>query len=141
MKVRVVIDTNVIISGILSPRNYPAQILDAWLKGICFQPLISSALKTEIIEVLKRPKIMVRIANRSDLDALLPLLFAKAEMVKPKKIKAVVFKDKKDHFLFELASSGSAEAIITGDDILVRQKKIAEVELLTPKEFCERFQI
>ena len=62
-------------------------------------------------------------------------------MVKPKKIKSVMFNDKKDHFLFELASSGLAEAIITGDDILARQKKIAEIELLTPKKFCERFQI
>lgn len=138
MKVRAVIDTNVVVSGILSSSDsFPSRILDAWLRREGFYPLISFGLQKEIIEVLRRPKIQKRISDSDDLEVLLPILFSKAEMVKVKRIQTKAFSDKKDHFLFELALSGQAEVIVTGDGELLQKAKVQEVAIVSPREFCE----
>ena len=50
-----VFDTNVIISGIISPSGPPGRILDGILDGL-YQPVISDAILAEYTEVLTRSK-------------------------------------------------------------------------------------
>lgn len=50
-----VIDTNVLVSGMLSPAGAPGQILDAIVDGFC-SPGINDAILAECEEVLARPK-------------------------------------------------------------------------------------
>lgn len=52
---RAVIDTNVLVSGLLSRRNYPARVLDAWVFNQ-FTPVVSPDLAKEYASVLAREK-------------------------------------------------------------------------------------
>jgi putative PIN family toxin of toxin-antitoxin system len=50
-----VFDTNIIVSGIISPSGPPGRILDGILDGL-YQPVISDAILAEYTEVLTRSK-------------------------------------------------------------------------------------
>jgi uncharacterized protein len=50
-----VFDTNVIISGVLSPDGTPGKLLDAILDGLC-QPVVTDSILAEYEDVLSRPK-------------------------------------------------------------------------------------
>ena len=50
-----VFDTNVVVSGILTPGGPPGRILDAILDGVC-RPVLTDGILAEYEEVLCRPK-------------------------------------------------------------------------------------
>ena len=50
-----VFDTNVVVSGILSPEGAPGRIMEAIFDGFC-RPVYSDAILMEYEEVLTRPK-------------------------------------------------------------------------------------
>ena len=111
-KPRVVVDTNVIVSGLLVPGSAPAKIIDAWIAGRGFQPVLSKALIAEVNEVLRRPKIKARLTRKlSPLKVVLGILVNKAVQITPKHLDDGLFSDSKDHFLLELAVTAKARAI------------------------------
>jgi|GEM_PF-3016707 len=59
---RVVIDTNVIVSGILSRKGAPAEVLNAWRERR-FLLLSSSAIVAEVRTVLQYPRIYKNIIS------------------------------------------------------------------------------
>ena len=52
---RAVIDTNVVVSGMISRKSYPAKVLDSWALGQ-FTPVVSPELVREYAAVLTREK-------------------------------------------------------------------------------------
>ncbi len=133
---RVVIDTNVIVSGLIAG-GAPQRILSAWIMGH-FVVLVSKELKLEVNDVMRRTKIVPFDAKRKNL---LGTLFNQALMVLPKRIDKVTFTDKNDHFLLELAVTGNAVAIVTGDKALLKMKRVSGIELLSPERFCAKFKV
>jgi putative PIN family toxin of toxin-antitoxin system len=61
--VRVVIDTNVLISALLSEKSSPAQIVTLWREGR-FELLTSAEQLDELARVTRYPKIRERLARR-----------------------------------------------------------------------------
>ena len=136
----VVLDTNVIVSGFLSGDTYPSKILDAWLLGYV-QVAVSPELKQELNQVLKKPYISKILLNQKSIRPILGKLLNKSLMIFPKSISEVVFPDKKDHFLLELAITAKATFIVTGDKELLNVKKIKGILIYDPKQFCLKFKI
>ena len=136
----VVLDTNVIVSGFLSGDTYPSKILDAWLLKYV-QVAVSPELKQELNQVLKKPYINKILLNQKSIRPILGKLFNKSLMVLPKPISKVVFPDKKDHFLLELAITARAVVIVTGDKELLSVKKVKDIVIYSPKQFCLKFKI
>ena len=64
---RAVLDVNVLISAILSPRGSPARLLVAWQAG-AFELVVSPALLTELARALAYPK-LARLIPAADADA------------------------------------------------------------------------
>ena len=64
---RVVLDVNVLISAILSPRGTPARLLVAWQAG-AFDLFVSPALLAELRRALAYPK-LERLVTPADADA------------------------------------------------------------------------
>lgn len=62
-------------------------------------------------------------------------------MVLPQPIDVVVFSDENDHFLLELATTGKAAFIVTGDKDLLKAKRVKAIEILNPSQFCQRLKI
>src|SRR6266568_2719190 len=55
-RLRVVVDTNVWVSGLMLPDGAPGRVLDAARRGF-FTPLASWDLAEEIVDVLRRPRL------------------------------------------------------------------------------------
>ena len=136
----VVLDTNVIVSGFLSSDTYPSKILDAWLFGY-FQVAVSQELKQELNQVFKKPYINKILQNQKSIKPILGKLFNKSIMISPAPIDEVVFLDETDHFLLELAVTAQASIIVTGDKKLLNFKKIENILIYNPKQFCLKFKI
>ncbi|WP_257670591.1 putative toxin-antitoxin system toxin component, PIN family [Parapedobacter tibetensis] len=115
---RVIIDTNLWISYLLSP-NFKK--LDAILARKEINLLFSQELLDELITVTQRPKFK-KYFNAKDVSSLLYQLRTRAELVNVTSI-VHVCRDDKDNFLLGLAEDGKATHLITGDkDLLILQK-------------------
>ncbi|MCK5687400.1 putative toxin-antitoxin system toxin component, PIN family [bacterium] len=132
---RAVIDTNVVISGILSSKGAPSKIIEAWLQ-LLFTGLLSETLIAEIIDVLSRPKIK-KIAGKKAVhfDAIIRALIERSEIVYPDKALDIC-DDPKDNMLFELAEKGKSNFIVTGDKIVLQVKKYKKTKVVTPTWFA-----
>lgn len=133
---RVVVDTNVVVSALIADGT-PQKIIQAWIVGE-FLAIISKELRQEINTVLRRSKLAPFDKKRR---ILLGTLFNQALMVLPRKIQKTVFPDENDHFLYELAVTGEASAIVTGDKALLAIKRISSIEIPNPEQFWKKIGI
>ena len=134
MKIRAIIDTNVVVSGILTSNSPPAAIIDAWIQDK-FESIISADLEKEIRGVLQRPKVRKRIKNPGDVEVVLKLIFKKSLSFKPKVGNFPSLPDLADRFLFDLAVAANAEVIVTGDKALLEMKPVGKMQVINPREF------
>ena len=109
---RVVLDTNILVSALISPVGYPAAIYDAWEDGK-FTLLTCAEHLDELRATLRKPRV--------------------AELIKPHKAGRLVNQIKKlaeeisslprvkrsadpnDDFLLALSEAGKADYLVTGD--------------------------
>ena len=131
---RVVIDTNVLVSGMLSGASPPAQILQFVLQGN-LTLLIDGRIAAEYDEVTARARLGFDPVER---QAFLQTLYAIAEPVVASPIKARL-PDPDDHMFLEVAVGGKANALIAGN---VRHFPVGRLRLgipvLTPRQFVEQ---
>lgn len=133
---RAVVDTNVIVSAVTAG-GVPQKIIQAWITGE-FVAIISEELRREINTVLSRSKLISLDRKRR---ILLGTLFNQALTVLPRRIKEPVFPDENDHFLLELAVTGQASFIVTGDKAMLKVKKASGIEIVSPQQFCKKLRI
>ncbi|MBI4790620.1 MAG: putative toxin-antitoxin system toxin component, PIN family [Chloroflexi bacterium] len=134
---RVVVDTNILVSGTVARQGFPAQIIDAAIAGR-IQFVVSAMLIDEYIDVIQRPHITKRYRQIGDrVDTVLFYLNTNAYLVKQVPIEAVVRDDPDDDFLLACALAGQAKYIISGDEHLLKLKLYRGVRILTPRIFVE----
>ncbi|MFZ5809706.1 MAG: putative toxin-antitoxin system toxin component, PIN family [Chloroflexota bacterium] len=134
---RVVIDTGVLISGLIRPAGIVGDVLRGLRDGR-FIPIYSTPILLEIIHVLSRPVFQSKYhVATDDITALINLLRLRGEMVIPR-LNLTVCRDPKDNKFLEAAISGGAEVIITGDDDLLALNTYERIEILRPTEFLDR---
>jgi uncharacterized protein len=112
--VRAVLDANVLISAILSPRGTPARLLLAWQAG-AFDLVVSPSLLAEIRRALAYPKLR-RLVTPADAAAFVDWLERTALLVEdPVLPPPIRSDDPDDDYLIALASS--ARAILVSGDV------------------------
>jgi putative PIN family toxin of toxin-antitoxin system len=112
---RLVVDTNVIVSAALKESTSPAAVV-RWI-GAYGGLLKSSITEREVVAVLRRPRIAAKVAPLflENVERLL----ATAELVTITE-RVVACRDPKDDKFLELAVNGRADVIVSGDaDLLV----------------------
>lgn len=119
---RVLLDTNVLLSGIAFPGSIPGKILSAWRVGS-----LEIVLSDFIIEELRR--VLPRLAHRhglnaAEIDDLLDILSIQAEILAPQVPDEQLLRDLNDlpvlGTLLAAVQSGKIAYLITGDkDLLV----------------------
>ena len=126
---RIVLDSNVIISGFLFG-GHPVRLLDHAMAGsmACFMSL---PMLDEIREVLQRPKFGLSPDQALTLAGQLHDL---CEMVRPRKRVQVVAADPDDNAILECAMAASAEIIVTGDAHLLDLRQWHGIRILSPAE-------
>ncbi len=116
----VVVDTNVVVSGMLSADvdSPPARILDAMLEGR-FPFVLSVELLAEYRTVLLRPRVAARHGLAADeVDAVLASLAANAVVRAPVKAPEAA-PDPGDALLWDLLAATPGAALVTGDNALL----------------------
>ncbi|MFQ5754130.1 MAG: putative toxin-antitoxin system toxin component, PIN family [bacterium] len=130
-KSRYVFDTNTIISAFLFDQSNPGLALqEALERG---ELLLSIEVLEEIAEVLRRKK-FDRYVRRKTREQFLRALIQKAVFVEVNET-IHVCRDPKDDKFLELAISGNAFKLITGDEDLLCLNPFRNISILTPKQF------
>ena len=131
VSLRAVVDTNVSISAALLPFSIPRQVFDyLFLNG---NLLVSDATLAEFAATLPRKKFDRYLPLKKRLDFYV-LVAQRAELVTvTHTIRAC--RDPKDDKFLELAVSGNASAIVTGDSDLLALHPFRSIAILTPQDF------
>ncbi len=125
---KVVIDTNVFISGIVYGGN-PRKIIETWLtKKMIF--CLSPELKAEILGKLQR-KFLISTDNLTHIKE----NFDKNTKKFVPQVHTLSSRDPNDNFLLDLAEESKANYIITGDKDLLTIKNHKGTKILTPVEY------
>ena len=128
---KVVLDTNVLVSAVLVATSPPARILQAWRAGV-FQLVVSGDLLLELRDVLNRPRIAERSGwSAEDVATLIGALMASAAFVEPGDVLHVV-SDDDDNRVLEAALAGEADYIVSGDRALLSLGRYEGIEIVTP---------
>jgi putative PIN family toxin of toxin-antitoxin system len=131
---RFVFDTNVLISALLFSQSKPRQALDkAQDMGIV---LLSNDVFSELETVLSRPKFERYITLEKRTEFLEELAETTLFIEPDETINAC--RDPKDNKYLELAVSGQAAFIITGDEDLLVLNPFREIPILTVQLFLAR---
>jgi hypothetical protein len=138
---KVVIDTNVVISGLISPFGPPAQIIDLWVADeiiVC----LSSKIIEEYIAVLLRPKFtrLGSAKNRYEVIAGLVEL-DNTIIVNPDFHLDVISEDPGDNIFLECAVEAKAEIIISRDDHLLGLAEFQGIQIIRPVNFLEKIRL
>ncbi len=107
---RVVVDTNVLVSGIINPHGLPGRIVDAVLAET-IKVLYDDRILNEYRAVLSRRAFGF---HRPDVDALVGFIELAGEAIAARHL-AVLLPDATDLPFLEVAVSGQADALITGN--------------------------
>lgn len=139
---KVVVDTNLFVSGLIIKRGYPSELLSKW-KSKSFILLISYKQRDELIDVLTRPKIAQRyqLSNRQA-AAVVFLIDTTAVQVPLKRKLPVAVRDPKDEHILAAALGGEADYLVTGDeDLLVLNKSeaLGNLSIISVAEFLKLF--
>jgi len=127
---KIVLDTNVFISGIFWEGNFCSQIIDKWRKGI-FQLVSSPKLIEELIETLRSFKISM---DEELIEEWKNFIIENSIMVDPiMSIKAVKDDPEDDKFV-EAAVYGEADFIVSQDKHLLKLKEYNKIKILKPEE-------
>lgn len=108
---RLVVDTNVLVSALLKPKSVPDLVFEAMWSAATV--LVDARLVAEYRAVLERPKF--RAAPRARIEEILEIVKERAEDVGPIPPFPGAMKDDGDRMFVEVALGGRADAIVTGN--------------------------
>lgn len=127
---RIVVDTNIIVSGLLW-HGSPRHVLDAARNG-AITLFTSVELLSELEDVLRRPKLASLITQvPSTPDELVEAYRALATVVTASPLPMPVSTDPDDDIVLACALTANAEAVVSGDDDLLRLTNYQNIQILT----------
>jgi uncharacterized protein len=134
-----IVDTNLFVSGLISPLGRPGRLLDVWHAG-WFKLYLSDLQLAELTEVLSRPKIVLddRITPQTLANLLTGLSLA-TRVVASSSI-PIPLRDPKDEHILAAALGGNADYLVTGDfDLLVHQgdPRLGTLKNVTAAQFLD----
>ena len=128
---RVVLDTNVLVSGLLNPNGPPAAILNL-LVNAKLELLYDSRIIQEYIEVLHRAKFGF---DSDRIDALIDYLQAEGDYISAEPT-THPFRDEYDRIFYEVMITGEADYLITGNSSHFPK----EDRIKNPREFLTEYE-
>jgi len=131
---RVVPDTNVLISGFVYPNGIPGKIINAWRhKKIEF--CISHYILDEFVRVM--PKIENHPLDKTEIRELADILVFFSDVVNPEKAEILELRDANDQLVLGTLVASGADHLITGDKDLLALS--STFPIITPRGFWTRY--
>ena len=133
---KVVLDTNVLLSGLMFPDSVPGRVVAAW-RDARFEVVTSVEQLAEIGRVLAYPKIRRTLKwDDQRIEQFIKQLYIRAEVVELGEVSVSVPRDADDNVILAAFIAGKADMLVTGDADL--QSLRASYSILTPAEFVRR---
>lgn len=110
---RLVLDTNILISALLSRKGPPGQLLELWDEGAVYTLLSAEAQLDELLRASRYPKLRTRL-NLSAVDEAVTAIRKLAMMVSDLPV-LNISPDPNDNFILAIAQAGQADLLVTGD--------------------------
>jgi uncharacterized protein len=130
---RVVLDTNVLVSGLAYRESVPGRIVSVWRQGV-LDVVLSHYILEELSRVLPRLK-RIRLSDGEIRDLVDSFLFL-ADVVEPDGRRDESLRDPADQQVLGTLLASKADYLITGDkDLLALAEKYP---IVTPAAFWER---
>lgn len=137
--VRAVIDTNVLLSGLLW-RAAPHDLLEQVRSGKLMLAS-SSALMAELADVIGRVKFDTILArSNTSRERTLDEVRRLAEVVKPPPLPEPVCRDPDDDYVLALAIAAPVDFIVSGDDDLLSLNQYQGIPIVSPAEALHRIK-
>jgi uncharacterized protein len=131
--IRVVLDANVLVSGLAYPNGFPGRIVDAWLRGSLAVGL-SHYILDEMVRVL--PRLPANRRTPLEIRDLVESFLALAQIVVPDSEIEPALRDPADQQILGTLRASQADYLITGDkDLLALADRYP---ILTPAAFWAR---
>jgi uncharacterized protein len=130
VKIKAVLDTNVVVSGIFW-KGAPFEILEAWQNRrflLAISPPILDEYRRVLDEMTKRRPIPV-------LSSILEIIELQSEMVTPVRFPAPVCSDPDDDKFLEAALAARADYVVSGDAALLKIKNYEGIQIVKPRQF------
>lgn len=135
---KVVLDTNVFVSSLLSKAGSPRMVIDAWRAGRYFL-VTSPAIISEIKRVIEAPSIQKKYALSPDGIERLILLLEKDAIVVPglSAVARAIPEDPTDEMFLSAALDAKADLIVSGDRHLLDLGEYKGIPIFTVRQFLE----
>ena len=135
---KVVLDTNIFVSSLLSKAGRPAMVIDAW-RASRYLLVTSPSIISEIKRVVEAPSIRKKYCLGRDRIARLILLLEKDTIVVPglSTVAGAIPKDPTDETFLSAALDAKADLIVSGDRHLLDLGEYKGVPILTVRQFLE----
>jgi len=131
--VRLVIDTNILVSALLAGTSLPAHLIDLWREGR-FDLLTSAEQLDELMRVTRYPKIRERLTPA--LAGRLINELREIAVVVQNLPAIAVCADPYDNYLLAIAVAGAADFLVTGDKRdLLGLKLYESTRIITVRDF------
>ena len=140
--IKVVLDTNIFVSGILNSKGAPGQVLKAWQENK-FVLTTSKPIIKEIKQVLNSAKIQEFLIKhkvvKEDLNDFFSTLSFNALVVKPSFKLDIIKEDPADNKFLECALMVKAEYIVSGDKHLLKLKMYENIKIILAYELINLY--
>ena len=132
-KPKVVLDTNIYLSGIIFGGN-ARHILDL----VIAEEIIAFTSLTILLEITNKLKSKFR-WQKDQIIAVIQTISQTASLIAPKQKLQVVKADKDDNKIIEAAVEAKADFIISGDKHLLEMKKYQRIKIVSPSQFLTKY--
>ena len=132
---KVVLDTNIVISSALCVEGNPAKIFELLLREK-IENYTSEEIIKEIKSVFARPKIAKRLSLK-DAKFIIANFEYFSKKVKPNMKINKIEDDPEDNKFLECAFTASVDYIISGDEHLLKLREFKGIKITTPAEFLK----
>jgi putative PIN family toxin of toxin-antitoxin system len=137
--IRAVLDTNLLVSYLLTHRPPIATIIDGFLAQDAFTMVAAPELLAELDRVLTYPKLQ-RYYTDEKRSPFVALVLALSEVVELPETIPCICRDPDDDRLIACAVVGEADLIVSGDDDLLALEQVGDIPILTAARFLEMLE-
>jgi putative PIN family toxin of toxin-antitoxin system len=131
---KIVLDTNVLISGIFFT-GPPYQILKAWQEGK-IKITASEEILSEYQRLAEELSIQFPTVN---IDRILELITIHAEVVDASDFQITICEDPDDNKFIACALASKSKIIVSGDKHLINISGYEGIQVVKPREFSEKY--
>lgn len=133
---RVVIDTNILVSGVIRPSGLVGEVLHHLRNGT-YTILYAQSTLDELVDVLNRPRIRDKYGvTHEDIKTVVALIMLRGESVIPSR-QITVCRDPKDDQFLDVAVAGGADVIVSGDKDLLVLDPFEGIPIVAPRDFLQ----